>query len=173
MKKKIILIITTIIIVVILIISISVIFFSKLGTIKMSDFIDNYNFLLQKNLDRKISIRYPQNNDRMGASYFIPVKDSIYLGIANGNTEGKLDLKKDNISATLLRYDKDTTEYTEINQYLFYLIKANNNNISDSKVNDLIQELRNNPASTIKKYNLIIKHNSSDYQTDSIGRVER
>lgn len=173
MKKKIILIITAIIIVAILIVSISVIFFSKLGTIKMSDFIDNYNSLLQKNLDGNISIKYPQDNDRMGASYFIPIKDSIYLGIANDNTEGKLDLKKDKISATLLRYDKDTTEYNEINQYLFYLIKVNNNKISDNKINDLIQELRDNPDSTIKKYNLIIKHNSSEYQTDSIGRVER
>lgn len=173
MKKKIILIITAIIIVAILIVSISVIFFSKLGTIKMSDFIDNYNSLLQKNLDGNISIKYPQDNDRMGASYFIPIKDSIYLGIANDNTEGKLDLKKDKISATLLRYDKDTTEYNEINQYLFHLIKVNNNKISDNKINDLIQELRDNPDSTIKKYNLIIKHNSSEYQTDSIGRVER
>lgn len=173
MKKKIILIITAIIMVAILIASISVIFFSKLGTIKMSDFIDNYNSLLQKNLDGNISIKYPQDNDKIGASYFIQIKDSIYLGIANDNVKGKLDLKKDNISATLLRYNKDIIEYNEINQYLFYLIKTNNNKISDNEINDLIQQLRDNPDSTIRKYNLIIKHNSSEYQTDSIGRVGR
>lgn len=173
MKKKKILIISSIIVVILLIVLISIIYFSKLGTIKMSNFIDNYNLLLQNNLDENISVRYPQNADRLGASYFIPIKDNIHLGIANDSIEGKIDLQKDNISATLLRYDKDTNEYTEINQYLFYLIKANNSSISDSKINALIQELRDNPNSSIKKYNLIIKHSSSDYQIDSIGRVEK
>lgn len=173
MKKKKIIIIVFITITLLLIISMLSIYFSKLGNIKMSDFIDNYNLLLQQNIDENISIKYPKSTDKLGASYFIPIKDNIYLGIANDSIEGIIDLKKDNITATLLRYDKDVVEYEEVDQYLFYLIKVNNGNISDSKIKDIIKELRDNPNSTIKKYNLIIKHNSSDYQTDSVGRVER
>lgn len=173
MKKKKIIIIVFIIIALLLIISILSIYFSKLGNIKMSDFIDNYNLSLQQNIDENISIRYPKSTDKLGASYFIPIEDDIYLGIANDSIEGTINLKRDNITATLLRYDKDIVEYEEVDQYLFYLIKVNNKNISDSKIKDIIKELRDNPNSTIKKYNLIIKHNSSDYQTDSVGRVER
>lgn len=146
--------------------------FLKMEKLTISDFIDDYNSLLQKNVDKSISIRSPKNSDRLGATYFIPITDEIYLGIANDSLEAKIDLSEDNLSASLLQYDKNITDYTEINKYLFYLIKTNNKKIPDSKITDLIYQLRKNPSLTIKKYNLIIKHSSSDCQIDSIGRVE-
>lgn len=173
MKKRKILIIGLVIIILFLIILILSIYFSKLEKIKISNFIDNYNLLLKKNIDKNVSIRYPKDNDKFGAAYFVLIKNNIYLGVANENVDGTIDLNNDNVAATLLRYDKDIVEYEEINNYLFYLIKANNNKISDKNIKNIIKKLREKPDSTIKQYNLIIKHNSLDYQTDSVGRVEK
>lgn len=96
-------------------------------------------------------IRYPNDNDRIGAAYFIPIQENLYLGVANNSDKPQMDLEKDTISATLLRYENDLIDYSEVNQYLFYLIKVNNNKISDDEINEIIKELRNNPNTTNKK----------------------
>lgn len=173
MKKKFKILVISIAVIILLIVLIILLLSRGLKSIKVSDFIDNYNQILQENLDDDIVIRYPNDNDRIGAAYFIPIQENLYLGVANNSDKPQMDLEKDTISATLLRYENDLIDYSEVNQYLFYLIKVNNNKISDDEINEIIKELRNNPNTTIKKYNLMIVHTSSDYQTDSIGRVER
>lgn len=173
MKKKFKILVISIAVIILLIVLIILLLSRGLKSIKVSDFIDNYNQILQENLDDDIVIRYPNDNDRIGAAYFIPIQENLYLGVANNSDKPQMDLEKDTISATLLRYENDLIDYSEVNQYLFYLIKVNNNKISDDEINGIIEELRNNPNTTIKKYNLMIEHTSSDYQTDSIGRVER
>lgn len=173
MKKK--WIFLVVILFIILIIIILSLFFPKLESVNLKKFIDNYNILLQEKVDSNISIKYPTINDRNGATYYIYIKDSFYLGIASNNIDGELNLENDNISASLIRYDKNIDDYTEANKYLYYLIKINNDKLSQNEINELIKEIRTNPSSSIRKFNLIIKHNSSDsnYQFDSIGRVEK
>ena len=162
MKKK--WIFLVVILFIILIIIILSLFFPKLESVNLKKFIDNYNILLQEKVDSNISIKYPTINDRNGATYYIYIKDSFYLGIASNNIDGELNLENKNID-----------DYTEANKYLYYLIKINNDKLSRNEINELIKEIRTNPSSSIRKFNLIIKHNSSDsnYQFDSIGRVEK
>lgn len=173
MKKKPKIIVISITIIILLIVLIILFLNCGLNSMKVTDFIDNYNQMLQKNISTNITIRYPNDNDRIGATYFIPIAENIYLGVANNSDKPRMNLETDTILATLLRYEKNLTDYSDVNQYLFYLIKVNNSKIPNNKINEIIKELRSNPNITIKKYNLVIEHNSSDYQTDSVGRVER
>lgn len=151
MKKKFKILVISIAVIILLIVLIILLLSRGLKSIKVSDFIDNYNQILQENLDDDIVIRYPNDNDRIGAAYFIPIQENLYLGVANNSDKPQMDLEKDTISATLLRYENDLIDYSEVNQYLFYLIKVNNNKISDVEINEIIKELRNNPNTTIKK----------------------
>lgn len=151
MKKKFKILVISIAVIILLIVLIILLLSRGLKSIKVSDFIDNYNQILQENLDDDIVIRYPNDNDRIGAAYFIPIQENLYLGVANNSDKPQMDLEKDTISATLLRYENDLIDYSEVNQYLFYLIKVNNNKISDDEINEIIKELRNNPNTTIKK----------------------
>lgn len=173
MKKKPKIIVISITIIILLIVLIILFLNRGLNSMKVTDFIDNYNQMLQKNISTNITIRYPNDNDRIGATYFIPITENIYLGVANNSDKPRMNLETDTILATLLRYEKNLTDYSDVNQYLFYLIKVNNSKIPNNKINEIIKELRSNPNITIKKYNLVIEHNSSDYQADSVGRVER
>lgn len=163
MKKKPKIIVIWIVIIILLIVLIILFLNRGLNSMKVTDFIDNYNQMLQKNISTNITIRYPNDNDRIGATYFIPIKENIYLGVANNSDKPQMNLETDTILATLLQYEKNLTDYSDVNQYLFYLIKVNNSKIPNNKINEIIKELRSNPNITIKKYNLVVEHNSSDY----------
>ena len=145
----------------------------KFTNIEIINFIDNYNKLLQENIDKDINIKYPKKTQKEEVTYWIPIDNKIELGIITDNNKDTLNLKKDKVIVSSLRYSNNISNYKKINKYLYYLIMVNNNNLTDSKINNLIKQIRNNSDKEITTDHLIISHSKSEYQIDSIGTYTR
>lgn len=167
MKKKLLILLFSIIVITILLF---LLFFNKHKDIKIKKFIDNYNTLIQENLDRNFNIQTSNFSKIDGATYWVKMTDDIELGIMSDGGSVDIDINNDHVSVVMIRYSKDTIDYKQINNYLFYLIKASNNKIDDSTIRKMIQELRNNEEKKIIDNNLIISHSKDAYQIDSIGK---
>ncbi|MEG2447665.1 MAG: hypothetical protein RSB45_01240 [Bacilli bacterium] len=171
MKKKIVIIgLMVIIVFAIIIFNISK---SGLSKIKLSAFINEYNILIQENINQNIKIGVPKESDKDGATYWVKLNNELDLGLTTDSNSGTLDLNKNNISISSIRYPKNIFNYTEIDKYLYYLIKVNNNKLKDKDITEIINKLRKNINKEVAVENLFISHTNDLYQIDSIGRYEK
>lgn len=169
-KNKIIIFLILIILFLIISIFSIVLYNNRHSKIKVNDFIKTYETYLQQNVDENIHLSLDSNYTFDGIEYWIKITDEIELGLSANNDEKEINIFKNSISTTALRYPININNYEYVDKLLFYLIKTNNSKISNQKIEDMIKDLRTNSNEEIFKNNLILSHYSNEYQIDNVGK---